>query len=327
MKTIREHIKNGTFSRCYLLYGKDDYMVRLYRDKLVEALTVDGDSMNYHSFRGDNCSLLEVRDIAETVPFFADRRLLLIQDSGWFKKSFDCGTLISDIPDTTVMLFVEDDVDKASSLYKAVKEYGYVSEMNGLTEEELRLFIGSLFSRNKLKITSSNADFLLNRVGSDMNQLSVEVDKLSSFCMGRQEVTRDDILRITSPVIEGQIFAMMDAIMANDRAKATALYTELLSAQEKPLRILYMLTNNFFSFYKVLSLADIGTSADDIAAILELRSFVVKKFLKQKRNWSFGRVLHAVEEGNDMERRIKSGDLEEHMAVEMFLFKYTDARK
>ena len=73
MNTIREHIKNGTFSTCYLLFGKDDYMIRLYKNKLVTAIVNEGDSMNFHVFRDGNADIAEVRDIAETVPFFADR--------------------------------------------------------------------------------------------------------------------------------------------------------------------------------------------------------------------------------------------------------------
>ena len=214
---------------------------------------------------------------------------------------------------------------KTREMYKAIKEYGYGAEMNGLTDDELRLFIGSTLKKNGLGISSSAAEYLLERVGSDMNLLATELEKLSSYCYGNVEVTVSDIRKVTSPVSEGQIFAMMDAIMNNDRNKATLLYGELLSAQEKPLRILYSLTNNFFSFYKVLSLSDSGLSPDEVASTLSLRPFVVKKFLRLKKRWSFARILHAVKEGNEMEQKVKSGDLEEHMAVEMFLVRYTSS--
>lgn len=323
MKTIREHIKNGTFSTCYLLFGKDDYMIHLYTNKLIHAIVAEDDSMNYQVFRNEIPSANEVREIAETVPFFADRRLIVIYDSGWFKKENTFSAFIPDIPETTTLLFIESNVEKTSELYKAVKENGYVSEMNGLSDEELKLFIASTLKKSNLSISPSAAEYLLERVGSDMNLLSTEVEKLASYCLGNVEVTVSDIRKVTSVISEGQIFAMMDAIMNNDRKKATSLYAELLSAQEKPLRILYNLTNTFFSFYKVLSFADTGMSQDDIASNLSLRPFVVKKYIRLKKRWSYERILSAVKEGNEMEQKVKSGDLEEHMAVEMFLFRYT----
>ena len=324
MNTIREHIKNGTFSTCYLLFGKDDYMIRLYKNKLVTAIVNEGDSMNFHVFRDGNADIAEVRDIAETVPFFADRRLILFENSGWFKaKQNAFASFLPEIPPTTVILFVESDVERNGELYKAVKENGYAAEFNGLSEKDLKTFVGVTLKNRGLGITDSAASYLLERVGSDMDVLSVEMEKLAAFCDGRGQVTVEDIRRITTPVTEVQLFGMADAILDNDRKKATEIYSELLQAQEKPLRILYMLTNQFFSFYKVLSMGSTGASADDIASRLGMRSFVVKKFLRRKRSWSFEKVLSAVEDGNDMERRVKSGDLEEHMAVEMFLFKYT----
>lgn len=300
-------------------------MIHLYMNKLINATVAEGDTMNYHSFVNGKPDPNEVRELMETVPFFADRRLILIRDSGWFKGHNSFSEAIEAIPPTTVLLFVESDVDKTSDLFKAVKEHGYVSEINGLSEEDLRLFIGSTFKKHGLGISASCADYLLERVGADMNVLTMEMDKLAAFCKGQGEVKASDVKRITTPVTEGQIFAMMDCIVNNERTKAIELYGELLGTQESPLRILYMLTNNFYSFYKVMALADSGISADEIATRLSMRPFVVKKFLRQKKRWTLSKVLNAVEDGNDMERRVKSGDLEEHMAAEMFLFKYTTA--
>ena len=323
MKTIREHIKNGSFAPCYLLFGKEKYLIKLTEGKLVNAIVQDGDTMNYNLFQGSGTDITEVMSVADTVPFFAEKRLILVRDSGLFKGKCNLAAYLSDMPETTVILFVESDVDRRSELYSAVKEHGYVCEINGMSDEELRLFIGSFFKKHGLGITASDADFLTERAGTDMNRLTTEMEKLSAYCMGKEAVTREDIFRCVSPIPEGQIFAMMDAIVNDDRRKAVELYTELLSAQEKPLRILYMLTNNFYSFYKVLCLADVGISADEIASRLGMRPFAVKKFMRRKKNWSFKKVLQAVEDGNDMERRVKSGDLLEHMAVESFIFRYT----
>ena len=55
---------------------------------------------------------------------FADRRLILMEDSGWFKGGPGADEMcayIENIPDTTCLLFVETEVDKRSRMYKAVK--------------------------------------------------------------------------------------------------------------------------------------------------------------------------------------------------------------
>ncbi len=327
MNTIREHIKNRTFLRCYLLCGTDDYMIRLYKQKLKTAVVGEEESMNLNAFEEGEKDPLEIRDLAITAPFFAEKRMIIISDSGWFKGNHLFAEFLPELPDTTVVLFTEAEPDKSSALYKAVKEIGHVAEMNGLTDEDLMMFIGSGFKKRGLGISGSTASLLLERTGRDMNRISQEIDKLSAYCIDKGEVRAEDVFALTAPVIEGQVFAMMDAVLDGDRKKAISLYGELLAAQEKPLRILYMLTNNFFSFYKVLALDDEGVKADDIAARLSLRPFVVKKYLRRKRAWKFSTVLSAIEEGNEAERLVKSGNLGEHEAVEMFLIKYSEEKE
>ena len=78
MKTIVEDIKNKTFKTCYLLFGDEVYLKRQYRDKLLGALVTEGDNMNFSSYEGKNISAGELVDLAETLPFFAEHRVILV---------------------------------------------------------------------------------------------------------------------------------------------------------------------------------------------------------------------------------------------------------
>ena len=93
MKTIDEDIKNGTFRQLYLLYGEEVYLKKQYKDKLVKAMTTEGDTMNFSAFEGKDTVTGQLIDLAETLPFFAERRVILVEDSGFFKSSND---LLSD---------------------------------------------------------------------------------------------------------------------------------------------------------------------------------------------------------------------------------------
>ena len=87
MKTIDNDIKTGQLKQVYLLYGEEQYLIRQYRDKLKKAMVAEDDTMNFSSFEGNDINQKEIIDLAETLPFFADRRMILIEDSGLFKKS------------------------------------------------------------------------------------------------------------------------------------------------------------------------------------------------------------------------------------------------
>ena len=86
MKTIDNDIKNGSFRQIYLLFGEERYLIKQYKDKLIKAMVTEGDTMNFNTFEGKDINVNEVVDLSETLPFFADRRLILIEDSGLLKK-------------------------------------------------------------------------------------------------------------------------------------------------------------------------------------------------------------------------------------------------
>ena len=46
-----------------------------------------GDTMNYAYYEGKGVEIQEVIDLAETLPFFAERRLLVFENTGFFKSS------------------------------------------------------------------------------------------------------------------------------------------------------------------------------------------------------------------------------------------------
>ena len=78
MQRINEDIKSGRLKQMYLLYGEEAYLRKQYKDRLRHALAADGDTMNYSYFEGKDISVGAVVDLAETMPFLAERRVIVI---------------------------------------------------------------------------------------------------------------------------------------------------------------------------------------------------------------------------------------------------------
>ena len=73
MKSLNEDIKTGNFKPVYLLYGEEAYLKKQYRDRITKAIFPDGDTVNYAYYEGKGINPGELIDLAETMPFFADR--------------------------------------------------------------------------------------------------------------------------------------------------------------------------------------------------------------------------------------------------------------
>ena len=87
MQSLNEDLKTGQFKHVYLLFGEEAYLKKLYKERLRKAIVSDGDTMNFSYFEGKNTNPLEIIDLAETMPFFAERRLIRLENTGFFKNA------------------------------------------------------------------------------------------------------------------------------------------------------------------------------------------------------------------------------------------------
>lgn len=150
MKSLNEDIKTGNFKPVYLLYGEEAYLKKQYRDRITKAIFPDGDTVNYAYYEGKGINPGELIDLAETMPFFAKRRLIVVENSGFFKNATpDLADYIKTMPDTACFLFVENEADKRGKMYKAVKSKGRVVEMARQDEKTLLYWVAGNVKKKK----------------------------------------------------------------------------------------------------------------------------------------------------------------------------------
>lgn len=324
MRKINEDIKSGNYEKVYLLYGTEEYLKKQYKNKIKSAICGD-DTMNYTYFEGKDCNAKEIIGISETLPFFAEKRLVIMEHSGFFKSANDIiNEYIENIPESTCMVFVENEVDKRGRLFKKVKDSGYVCEMAEQNQAALEKWIVGILGQNGKKITKSSLELFLKNVGSDMENISGELEKLICYCIDRDVVTDEDIKKVCSVQISSKIFDMIDAMAVKDRRRALALYYDLIAMKEPPMRILFMLSRQFNIMLQVHELSRQGEDNGVIAKKAAVQSFIVGKILRQLKSGFSGKVLtKALEDCVNIEYDIKNGRMDEKAGVEMILIKYS----
>ncbi len=323
MKVIKEHIKSGNYKQLYLLYGNESYLVKLYKDKLKSGLLSESDEMNYSQFEGKDIELKEVNDIAQTLPFFSPRRLILIENSNLFKTQSDLSDLLKNIPESTFIIFAEQEVDKRNKAYKLIKDKGTIAEMNCLDEKNLKLFIVSLLEPFGKQITHNTTDYLLEKTGADMANISNEIEKLISYTLDKDIITFEDVDVVVTTQITGKIFQMMDAIGLKHRDKALSLYYDLLSVREKPLNILFLLMRHFNILLQVKELNANGYSTQVITDKVKVPAFTISKYISQSRNFNIKQLTSALKMSVDIEEQIKTGRIQEKIGVELLIISFS----
>ncbi len=327
MKSLNEDLKTGKFKQIYLLYGAEAYLKKQYKDRFIKAMLPDGDTMNYAYYEGKNTDIKEVIDLAETLPFFAERRLIVFEDTGFFKSSgADLADYISDMPATTYFIFIESEVDKRSKLYKAVKAKGHIVELDAQDENTLRKWVLSLVKKEGKQMDASDVAYFLNKVGTGMENITKELEKLVCYCIDRAVITRDDIDAVCVTQITSHIFEMVNAVANKDQRKALDLYYELLALKEPPMRILFLLIREYRILFQVKALLKQGYGRKEIASKAGLHPFAAGRYMDEAKRFHLRELRSVMEEGADIEQRVKTGLLTDSLAVELFLVKHSTAQ-
>lgn len=324
MQNIIQDIKSNSYRQIYLLYGEENYLKKVYKDKLKEAIVGKDDSINYNYFEGKNISVKTVIDIAETLPFFAEHRLIILENSGFFKNANeDIAAYIKQVPETTILIFVEEEIDKRGKLYKYIKEHGYISEMGRQNTSKLVPWILKILKKENKKITENEMKLFLTKTGDDMENILRELEKLISYTYGREVITAQDIEQICSTQITGKIFDMITAVSEKNQRKALELYQDLLTLKEPPMRILFLISRQFNLMLQVKELQKAGCDTVSIAKQTGLQSFLVGKYAAQARKFSTEFLKQALTECVEFEEAIKTGKMEDQLSVELLILQYS----
>lgn len=324
MKTVLEDIKNRLFKPVYLFYGEEDYLKYQYRDRLCQALNPDGDTMNFTSFEGRGLSQGEIIDLAETIPFFAERRIILLQDTGFFKsQAAELAAYMETLPEYLCMIFVEQEVDKRSKLFKAVKKAGSAVEFSTQDEKTLMRWVLGQMKREGKKITQRDMELFLTKTGTDMGNISCELEKLLCYTMDKDVITREDIEAVCTTQINNKIFDMVRAVAERQQTRALDLYYDLLALKEPPMRILFLLARQFNLLLQVKELAGAGADQAEIAKRTGLQAFVVRNYVRYAGKYTREELEDAVYQFTKAEEDVKTGRMEDVLSVELMIVKYS----
>ena len=324
MEQLLNDLKRQTFKSVYLLCGEEAYLRNQYKKRLKDAMTDEGDTMNYSYYEGKDVNPRAVIDMAETLPFFAERRVLMIENSGFFKNKCDeLADYVSSIPESTCLIFVETEIDKRSRLYKEVKKYGRVVEFGIQKEDTLVKWILGMLKKEGKSITKETLQLFLTKTGSDMQTIKNELDKLISFTEGKEVITSEDVEQVCVAQTTNKIFDMINAIAEGNRKKALELYEDLLSLKEPPMRILFLIARQFHQLYQLKLLAKEGVASSEIAKQAGIMPFAMKKYQAQAKSFSEEELRQAVEECVDAEEAVKTGAMNDRLSVELIILKYS----
>lgn len=323
MSRLKEELSANKLQKLYLFFGEETFLIDLNISRISQLVPDMGfPEFNHIVLSGDN-SLIEVSDAIESFPMMAEKKLIIINDSGAFKSKVSADTKqfyldrIQNLPEDTVVIFRETDVDKRGSLYKAAQKYGWVGEFNHLDDSDLITWVIREAKNLGRKISKDNAALLISITDRSLLTLKNELDKLCAY--KNEEITAAVIQKLASRSLETKVFDLCDYMMAKDTGSALGVLEDLKTNKESPFGILYMAYATYTKLLKCKVLSERHEPYESYITELGVPRFSIKKYTHSAEKFTKSQLSSIIMLITELDLSIKRGDLPQWQAVEQLV--------
>jgi DNA polymerase-3 subunit delta len=308
----------------YLLYGSDEYTRTQALQSLRAIIPPDLLNLNSSNLDGRKINIQELAVACEAVPFLSDYRLVTVYDALKHTKAGKDRDALRDylarVPDTCYLIFVErEEVDKRSTLFTYLKKHGEVHEYPPLQGAELIQWLTQRAKDQGVKIERAAAQHLVDYVGSDSRQLMTELEKLAAYVGQKGTIRTNMVDLLVQDSQEHNLFAFIDDLSLRKQGAGLQGLHALLREGQAPTYILFMLARQVRILLSVQELVAQRMHANDIAARLRQKPFVVRKAMDQIRGFNKTELRTLHDRLLELDRATKTGRIRAEVALDLLV--------
>jgi DNA polymerase-3 subunit delta len=319
--------------RVRLLCGEDDFAIAQNLAKIEEQYGNQSERLlSVTRLDGRNLSLDDLKGALYSLPLFASSRLVEVSHlAGHLQKQPVRNQFleaIAGIPESTQLVLVESQrLPSDHWLFKWFKDEGLLDSvtvfglkkgyaMDKWIQEEVKSAGG--------KISPQAAGLLSSLVIDDSRMAYQEIQKLLTYVNFARRIEVEDIEAICVSMAQGNVFAMVDALGNRDGRNASSLLYQLLQERDA-LSLFQMMVRQFRMILVARELMDGGGRVNELAEYFRIQEFVSKKVWSQASQFSIVRVERVFHILLDLDKKIKLGELDQDIALEIFVAEFTSS--
>lgn len=323
MKELNSEIKAGAIKPLYLLYGSERFLLQKTVALLINAVAPGDNPFNLQRLDADSLSVAELLNNANTLPFFAAKKLIIVDNCPWFANKkrdseddeagggFDQDALLAYLQnpaETTVVVFVAGEgINKAKKLSKAVAKCGVIQEYSAIKGNNALIWLDEELVVFGLKMAGAAKQQLLLNCEYNCALIHNELAKLQVYLGERTDVTLQDVERIVTGNAAASIFNLVDNVAAGNLA-ASQRALEQVVLSDAPESIIPRLADHFETLYMVKVMQRQGhTTKEIMEATGKFHSFVIEKSGRQAAKYSEKQLEMALRTLQTADKKHKSG--------------------
>jgi len=321
-----------------VFFGVDDFSLRQALEDIKKSIGDPASLLpNTFVFDGRTVSPEQLRNACETVPFLADKRLVVVEGLPErfespksargkaprrvdrleeIKKFVD---IARSLPPFTELVVIGGDVKPSNPLLRELAAVGKIDSFPLLRQPQLDRWIERRVKAAGGSIAPPALAALVKFVGSDLWTMANEIDKLVLFTAGRR-IEEADVKAVVSYAREENVFTLVDAVLESRGSLAQETLQQLLRAGAEPIYLLTMIARQARIILLVREMRARGLSRNEIQTKLGLNSdFLIRKAWEQSERYSPARLRELYHRLLETDVSIKTGRLEGEVALDILV--------
>ncbi|MGP6147001.1 DNA polymerase III subunit delta [Jeotgalibaca sp. A122] len=331
------NIKKGQFNPIYLLLGTESYFIEEARAALMEYVVPKEDQeLNVGMYNMDEVPLGNALEDAESLPFFGERRLVIIDNPIFLTGEKPKGNLEHDVawlesylenPSESTILAIfapYEKLDNRKKISKLLKKHATTIDVKPLEADASRKFLSQMIANAGYNMDRQTVQFFFERIEDQLSKGVQELEKLFLSARDDKIITKQMVEDLVPRNLEQNIFEIVTYVMKKDAEKAIRIYRDLLLQKEEPIKINAILLGQFRLLIQVFLLSKQGYQQPDMAKVLKIHPYRVKLASQQIRKMDGQKLMQAYLGLVETEEKMKTGDGMKEVQFELFMLKYAN---
>ena len=324
----------------YIFHGDDLIRRGEALARMRRSLGEDGD-LNCSEYDGASTPLPEVLAAAKSLPFLADKRLVIVRgliSHITRRGAGQVGRRAADrlidelprLPDYARLVMVEDGyLPDSNRVLKAARGMtnGFIGDFK--KPQNLTRWIQQRANDEyDAEITARGASAIADVVGGDLLRADSELCKLAAYIDGQRPIEEDDVAVLTPYVPEANVFDMVDAIALGNGKRALELIQQALhdNPRDPGFGLFGLIARQFRLLLMTRDHLDKGGSAQPavLAKAVGAHRFTASKLPRQARRFQAEQLDAILKHLQRYDQEIKTGRIEPRLALDLLVTSLAD---
>ncbi len=292
---IMKDLKAGNYKPVYFLYGEESYFIDKITDYILQnALPENAKAFNQIVLYGKDIKVGDINDTARRYPMMADKFLVVVKEAQNIKGLDKLVHYIQNPVETTILVinYKAKSIDKRTKFYKELQKNAVILEAKRLYENQVPKWINKYLESKKIKITPLAAQLLVDHLGTELEKITNELDKLLISLPEGHTINEKDIEKNIGISKDYSIFELQNAIVENNQLKINQIVNHF-AANSKANPFIKTINGLYSFFEKVLLVHSVKSrEKNEVARVLGVNPYFANTYIKAAGRYTLPRLSY-----------------------------------